>query len=409
MLVIQPGGSTRIRGVPQSEAAVITVVPDPITVPSSSVPVDYFDANLSQDYAAGMTSAYVVNVATPPSHPEFTLTNITPDVCDLLPSGDVHYKQSGTARISVQAWGGSRTVSMYMSSSNSSILRTVDYKAGTLGKHIVDTLTALVANKTPSDDTLARWASNNSDAVNPNVVQNPNWLLSGFDTSAISVCRGGQPQDCFPGLLISNRHILGAWHVLPGAGNWLAWKTTGGVYRTAKVVSSVQIGNDTGVAYLDTSIPDVTKFRLLPSDWRKYIRSQQYSTDSGFIPCYYGGLPGIHKTWNAPAGMKNSRVNIVTSFSATLISNSRAQANLTFDPWFYPIRGGDSGSPMMWPINGELVLIGAYYSAGGGGMNYADNALLINSAMNSLATAAGEVNPAYAVQTVSLAGFNNTY
>lgn len=408
MDIIAGNGAPVLRSLQGAEIGSITTT-DFITTSGAEVsePFNYYDAILENVTSAGSARSYKIDVIAPAERGTPTFINKTPSVCDVTEDGYVSPKNGGGMELVYAKLSGVtfRVSKGVFTSSTTPAVRFKEYRPGSVGEHVTAAVNALISGLTASDSTQKRWSvySKNLDA--PNVTQNPGLFSGSLDLSPISIMRSSRSDDVFPGLLVTDRHILGAWHVFPGVGEKIVWKAPDGTYKSATVLSRYQFPSaqhaDTGIGYLSEPITGITPFKFLPADVSEYIGSAGAANSSADV-YNYGSMPCLYKGMHRKNGSWQSQMTIGYLVVLGGVISDYVQTGPYVD-WMAPVIGGDSGSPIMIPINGELVLLSTFYTAGGG-VPYNQFASEINTKMRELAAAQGD-NTAYALTHVSLAGF----
>jgi hypothetical protein len=254
------------------------------------------------------------------------------------------------------------------------------------------------------------WSATASvQLFNTDGTRNTSGWWDGVDTTAIPESIGGN------GILITPRDMIFALHNGVGIGAQITFLGSNGVTynRTVRAIYYDQSTlGDIEVATLDSDLPSYVKpMNLLPSDYQDYfLNSSQYppvvytNQDRTLLIAQYAGVVNIHETSSGSYYQDNDH----------LVQSSDAVLQEFFYPGSYPTGGiarpGDSGSPVMMLINGELTLMGVWHYVG-----YAPDAASyitqINSAIaaNAAYLSGGPYaeSTTYTVSTVSLAGFTN--
>lgn len=209
---------------------------------------------------------------------------------------------------------------------------------------------------------------------NTNIVQagwNTNFWGAGLgDFSCISYwSQGPDGWDCGvyrPITMVTPRHGIVANHYKPPVGSNCCWVTRGGGVVTNRVVDYRRVRGDLTVARLETafSTNDVAPAKLLGNGWHSYL---------------YGAAEAVSGLFGVPViGYDCAERGYVTPWMPTALNRGRGAGvgdDGTFGlglsspdiPFFRrnPV-GGDSGSPVFWPIDGNTVLIGCWHTTGGG-------------------------------------------
>jgi hypothetical protein len=196
-------------------------------------------------------------------------------------------------------------------------------------------------------------------------------------------------------------------HFAPSRGNEVDFIGSNGVfYRRYFEAFTPIAGTDILIATLDCDLPSyVTPLKLLPADFTDYIlNSSQYpavafvNQDRRLLVGQYDGISNIH---DPTYGYYEDNINVVQS------------SNSVLSKFYYPIRMGDSGSPAMMLINGQLTLMGVWHY-GGDTPDAAENLTDINTAIETNATAlstydggAYAESTTYTISTVDLSSFTD--
>lgn len=378
-----------------------------IETPAVTTPSDTYATSGDQDtrtvYGTLTANAFRLGIQT---MLDYQVDNLTPAVCSLDADLNVGLIAPGEAQIRItDSLGQQRLIKRQMTGTGlGNVVGTYHhgFRTGSLGRHISDAIQAMVSGKTPGAATMAACSANNYNAAAPAVTRNASLFCAGLDLSAISVITGTGYH--FPGALISPRHVLGAWHAPQPSP--LVWQRTDGSYATAGILSRARIDNtDLSVSYLDAAVTGVTPLPLLPATWKSYL----YTAGTPYMK-----LPVLSKTVHSQSGNLADEWNInnvVAIFGTPYVYGEAWHAPcwcpyapvLGSDAWYSKIIGGDSGGPVLVPVNGAPVLLGCYYSASGlpmASLYLAD----IEATMNAMATAQGDAT-AYSLATASLAGF----
>ena len=334
--------------------------------------------------------------------------NQTPSIVSVDGLGSVSRLANGAASVDIQTPVGARNYTRIMTNTGASTQDIFQsFVAGTLGKHITDAMLALVSGKTASDATKEFYSSNNYDAVSPIVVRNTSCFSASVNLSCISVMNWDsvpvRQNYVHQGLLISPRHIIGATHF--PTENPIVFMRPDGTFQTVNVVSEQnQVGGSTDirVAYLSAAVTGITPFQVLPANWATYLPTLTSGTRVK--------LPVLTKTAHNAAGAWADQISInqlqsITSNSVVLgpQNNVVGLPVLATDAWYSPVTGGDSGSAVFVPINNNPVLLCSHLYTSSG-RHYGNYISSINSAMNALATAAGDAT-VYALTAPTLTGF----
>lgn len=424
------GEGLTLRGPTPSESMQFTVVENPTIVSPSETPFTDRDADFAVISGALTENNFNILASESlvyPGAPEYS--SETPDVAAVDSAGRVTRVSNGAARILAHMPKPLGTRVFERTMVGSGTLQPANYfknyVTGSLGKHISDAVFGMVDGLSPGDATQNFLTASNNSLTSPSVTRNPNLFASALDLSAISVLNdnyAGAGTYMHPAMLISPRHVIGSTHFQPGA--TVVFLTPGGEYRTARIilrqnhVGGAEMYNglsDVQVAYLDTEITGITPFKFLPSNWRNYLPTAYREVPYGTSEYKQVKIPCLAKTAHRQDGSVANRLGVteviemddgLLSLSAMVVS-SALETVLPTRAWYATAVGGDSGGPLIVPVDGEAVLLSAYWT-GGGGSNYAGLVTHINAAMNALAAGAGDPDAGtYAVQTVDLSGFTS--
>ena len=178
-----------------------------------------------------------------------------------------------------------------------------------------------------------------------------------------------------PVTLVTPKHGVVANHWKPMLGSNVYWVGRSGAIYTNKVVEYKNIRRDLTVARLETAFPtnDIAPAKLLESGWHSYLYgSTNYLQGSFEVPvlAFDCAERGYLMRW-APYSMqygkseKGSRDDDETG--TTIYVERDPFAGIV--PFYRTVAvGGDSGSPVFWPVDGQTVLLWCFHHRGGGPM-----------------------------------------
>lgn len=333
------------------------------------------------------------------------LSSATPGVCSIDGQGNVSCLDDGMCIIQTQAMFGSTSLWWPMSFRNTGTFS--GFSTGSLSKHICDAFTTMLQGKVAGAAAQAQFTSYSGTTGAPAVVRNPSAFCSGLDLTGMSVMTGSNSA-MFPWMLISPRHIIGANHVSPGTGPFV-WQDAQGNYHTANRVRGAQVdggsvygSSDIHVAYLDTPVTGVTPFSLLPSTWAQYIPhltldNRDLLSVGTTNQAGLSTMPFLVRVHTAQSGVNPWGDGFALSHVGQGIDP--VASNMAFET---SAVGGDSGSPIFLPINGEAVLVSAWWTQIQGPW-YANYISSINAAMNSVKDVGD--NTTYSVRLANLSSF----
>jgi hypothetical protein len=418
MNIVYANGANKLLGMRQQDDFSYSIRETPDIGGGNTTPQTIQDCNVNTVDAVISDNNFAIDVhdSTLASGHEFI--NNTPTIVSCDAAGNVVKIINGTAIIDIKTPVGKRQYSRVMvSAATFQKSYWQSFVAGSLGKHIVDGMLALVAGKICNNTTTDMFTSNNYNTSAPAAVRNPSMFAAGLDLTAISIMDkrwDGITTYGHPGMLISPRHILGAAHYQ--AYGPIVWLDSVGAYHTATPLSYTTIpGTDIIIQYLGAAVTGITPLKVLPSDWQTYLPNLDTEINDTGID-FFPNLPCLTKIVHAPAGGTRDTMALNHFVRLTIPSPNPPwwAAWLRTDPLIAaldterfqgPIGGGDSGGPLFLLINGELVLIGTYLSATSSA-NVSGYITEIEAAMNSLAAAQGDFT-SYSLSKVSLAGFTS--
>jgi hypothetical protein len=278
---------------------------------------------------------------------------------------------------------------------NAGISKTIDYStvaltgtvAGTLIRHINDSVTALKSGKVPGDLAQKFWKVNNSGKSTTS-------LLSGLYTDFMALGNGNEKF-----VLVSSRHCLTVGHMVPSVGSSLTFKNSDtGQSQTVTVAATYAAGtpgsgaNELGLIYLSAPVTVVTPAKVVPSDIGNYIPG---------APTNVGALNQLNISGQLMNVTINSHDNTAASSAAYIqikafMGYASGQGTTYLgetDKFRYDVGGftgggaysGDSGSPEFCLINGELIYCGAASNSGGQSYSVASQFAITQQKMNDIA------------------------
>lgn len=399
----------------QDDFSILGQIDIPAASGGSAVDNSNYDSVLTQTTSTGLDNNFRISVADSLLIPGHSFINQAPTIASVDASGNVSRITNGTAIIDVKTPVGTRRTTRVMANTSVVTYAHKNYKSGSVGLHIVNAINTMIASKAPGRTVQEFTTANNGNWAALSATRNASLFTGAMDFSAISLAREDISLGYFPYLLISPRHIICAAHIFGTVGKGIAWKAPDGSYKTARTLSYATYGDygaghDVGVAYLDTAITGINPFKFLPSNWANYLSSM--SAGSWPYPAKLPCLAKLYHMVDSDSWVNGIAVNDmcympsgITGNWAAVLSGSGVR-DATLLPWSNVtdgIRGGDSGSPTMLPINGEAVLIGAQSSASGLN-NFVAYETWIEAQMNSQAAAQGD-STVYTLGRADLSGF----
>jgi len=230
------------------------------------------------------------------------------------------------ATVTNAATAGGATVSLTMTTGG-------NYSRDDFSNFVTNTVasSAYYWAKARTNGQLNRWAGG---------VRNTNfWLADAVGLEALPTAARG--------MLIASNALLSAHHVAPGVGSQFVFFTD--QWRTGTVLQVSNVASDVSVSLL--SLAGVRPLKLAPTNW------------TAFAPCASNGVVAF------PVFYGRQTTNI---HSAIAGYNVFPSALTVFrDTLFFPaltasIVGGDSGSPILCAVGGELFALGTFFTAAGG-------------------------------------------
>jgi hypothetical protein len=236
---------------------------------------------------------------------------------------------------------------------------------------------------------------------------NANNFASALNWNACSMLTEGRSADQFPLVLISDRHALTANHTNLGVSKKVVYKRDDGSYQTVTTIASSQVGIwDLRVLCFNEAITGVTPYKLPPSDWVERYAPSAINAPAPYIPIC--ATPVLIKGMHDLSGAGCSFVGAFNLSGARVVGNVNPVASplpaqhAALTDWTPPaFIGGDSGSPIFLPVNGELVLVGVIAQAGGA---YSPTYAGVGATLQTLMTA--QAGTAYAPVYADFSGFN---
>ena len=172
-----------------------------------------------------------------------------------------------------------------------------------------------------------------------------------------------------PITMVTPRHGIVANHWKPAVGSNVYWVSRSGAILTNKVVSYKNIRGDLTVARLDHAFEtnDIAPAKLLRSGWHGFLYGATNWANGLF------GVPvvgfdcaerGYLMNWT-PMALSQGRNGTVGDDAFFILQGGGGYG---FPFFRVEAVGGDSGSPVFWPVDGETVLLGCFQSPRGGPM-----------------------------------------
>ena len=288
-----------------------------------------------------------------------TYSSSIPAVATVDADGFVTHVTNGSTTITASVGNFARSIDLTLSTGNT--LEVVNIVSGILNAtHLREKITRPVDLAIAADDgafehelfTTKNWSTHtyvrNTEAYA--------YAITGgvAPWTALAVWRTGKTSEALGqsirGTLISPDLIAFAWHNAPAIGTQFRYLDTDGVVHLRTLISRARLGTtDSGVGRLDTPLPaTVHPAKLLPDSWSNHLSTEG---TRGLQ------LPAIQTNRNLRTGIADLWMG---GFSAAA---SEIPARTPYD---LPPVNGDSGSPVFWHVNGDLILLMTWYTPWGG-------------------------------------------
>jgi len=251
------------------------------------------------------------------------------------------------------------------------------------------------------------------DHAAPTYVRNTACWAYDLDLTCISPWNS-QQAEVRAGTLISPRHVAFAAHAKVQDGTTIRFIEADGTVVTRTVVTTLDHPDyvstpsaypDINIGVLDRDVPDsITFAKVLPGNWRDFL-IPYLESGGGYVPWPAG--PAYYKVWGIPTLTVDQEEKALVTDSwkmyvppeqtnaiwdgATPLDATRLLFNET-------IVAGDSGNPICWIINDELVLLSVITNTGPSGANFS----YFKDAINTMMTTLGG---GYQLTEVDLSGF----
>lgn len=282
---------------------------------------------------------------------------------------------------------------------------------GSLAQHVF-TQTHALANGLTSPPQHYRLYST-FDFTNNNYIKNADCWAASLDFSGVSVNKSGSG-GVHVLTAITPHHAVGVNHYQPIAGDVIYFCDANNqtVSRTIQAVQQV-IGTDRVIVRFTQSLPSsVKKYRLLPQNYKNYFPVNFQVESTGFrfqnIPC----VVVSHYRWDSQWPLQRSG-RFAYIYSASTTAGSADPSGIMYRPAINEpnaladyngapsgLRGGDSGAPVFFIINNELIFLASHTTPWSGAF-HADDLLGIQAAIDTL----GPGGQTY--ETVDLSAFTN--
>lgn len=325
----------------------------------------------------------------------------------LAPTSDpllFSYQEDGDAMLSVEFIDG-ETITTQAATSTDAVNpdEFFSFVVGSLGRHIFDQTKALANNST--SPLLHYSIYSNYDQINNTYTKSQSSWASSLDFSGMMVNKTGS-SGVTRVSAITPHHAIGASHYGPEVGDVIYFcdQNNQTVYRTVSAINDIGGYTDCRIVRFSEALPSsVAKYKTLPSDW------ENYSPNSGMTRCSkWPIILTSHYRWDSEWPEQRSGrfayvaqiYNLFQSVSVNYILFRATDEFVNYNGIESGIRGGDSGGPCFFIINGELVLVHCFLGSNGGPF--------IPSFLSDINSALSTLGPSgQSVQTVDLSGFTD--
>lgn len=318
---------------------------------------------------------------------------ITPDSSN---SNRWLYVANGTATLTLSHDLGQTVTTTVNTAVTTSPLRVFStFRTNSVGLESATRIDGLLSGKTVSTarPLYSTWSPPSSFTRNSNA-----WCAS-IDMSCIpswnSYCN-------VQGVLITPRHIMFAMHYGMPVGTTFKFTSMSNTTYTRTVSSVQQAYGDLGVAKLDSDLPsDIKPAKVLPSTWNSKLALPTTDSEAAANPDF---MPVINinqdlyaliaevATVYLPTDTTNP--SVAGWIGNNMPSGTRAQ-------WGMQLRGGDSGNPSFFVVNGELALSTVWTAAGQGG----GTGQFVSGRITEVNTALTSLGGGYSLTIIDLSGF----
>ena len=340
----------------------------------------------------------------------------------------LEYQSSGPVTVTAEFENGEKAAGFFITSSNedSSWDDLLSFASGSLGNHLLNQIAQRANGSTSPPGHLQIYSTYNGATLT--YAKNTGCWAADLDFSGMSVGTQGSGGVGTVNA-ITPHHAIGAGHYAPNVGNTVYFcdANNNTISRTVTARAFVpDILLDCVVVRFNEPLPDtVKKYKALPATFTNYA---PYTAFSGInTNVSLRGCPMIvtsHYNWSAnwplqrpnryaylyicngivaplPRGLPGGNISASSIAATENIAFQSSVPNIEdYNGAPSGIRGGDSGSPLFFVINGELVITGVHVQPASGPM-YSIFLSDIQTALDTL----GPGNQTF--ETVDLSGFTN--
>jgi hypothetical protein len=404
-------------------SADLSFVSEPQTItPSSTQSVTLGDINYSRaNFALAGTNLRVqLDYLVGQFNRIKQITSSNPSVLSVSTTDPMllEYQSAGQSRITVELADGEQITSQVTATQSPPGFTDtfVSFVPGSLGKHVFDQM-RLYANNTTLPPQHYRIYSTFNFTQNIYEKNTSGWAAA-LDFSGMMVNKTGSPGVTRVSA-ITPHHAIGASHYGPEVGDVIYFcdQNNQTIARTVSARTDLGGNTDSCIVRFSQALPPTVKtYRTLPSNYLDYapvnradlarrctywplIATSHYRWDAEWPLQRQGRFAYVYHSGMGKDGVFQSSPGILhfIFFSpATATPNSFPNYNGVPSG----IRGGDSGGPCFYVINGELVLIQCFFGGNGGPFIPSFRAQ-IQAALDTL----GPGNQTF--ETVDLSAFTN--
>lgn len=226
------------------------------------------------------------------------------------------------------------------------------HPVGSLGKHIIDTMDAMIAGKTQITHNVNRWQPLSN--YGPHTPNPKCWCTASI--SCFMTYRSGFAR--INGALITSQHIVTAKHTGMGQiGVSIAVADQNGVIETRTITArNIIAGTDMAILTLNSPLPSNYKpAKLLPANAESYLGM----TNRENLPAFLVNRSEGVVTQSLTDGLSH---DYVSSPDGQKYSNTGTMED-RYLTWMVTPSLADSGSTLFFIINNEIVLIGCLRSS----------------------------------------------
>lgn len=324
-----------------------------------------------------------------PTRPGTTVTRGTSNASVIIPNPSDPtlwtYVGAGNATITIQSGSSplySKAITTYTSGAGTSDVLT-GYVAGSLRKHVTDTIDSQLAGKTPEANLAIFSSRNTSTGV---YTRNINVWTSVDMTGATANNWGGH--------VIAPDVVIFSAHAHAGVNSTLHFVTSDNQTISRTITAGYTAPGytphhpDWWLAKLNSPLPaSIKPAKFFPSNIATYLPSLNSQTS----------IPSIGHNQFREATVQNL---VYLSEGAKPMTGTHSPQDPQRLKFFKAKIGGDSSSPLIVPVNGEPVIATVWtYGGSGGGTSLTSQRAAIDTGMTALGSS-------YQTVSVTLSGFN---